>query len=90
MNGWQNVVENDGLTIAIAGMVVVFSALAVISLFIALLPSAMKQLHRIAPEREDRHAAASPPANPPVTEDESVAAAIGFAMHLHGQQAKAN
>jgi Na+-transporting methylmalonyl-CoA/oxaloacetate decarboxylase gamma subunit len=87
--GWQNLVDNDGLTIAVSGMVVVFAALAIISGFIWLLPRALELLAKVAPEREETHLSPKP-AVAASSEDASIAAAIGFAMYLDKQEAKAN
>lgn len=95
MSGWEHVVEKEGLayagiTTALAGMAVVFAALAIISTFIWLLPRALELLARVAPERETPHLLPQPAASPAISEDASIAAAIGFAMYLERQEAKAN
>ena len=86
MSGWEKVVESDGLvyaglTTALAGMVVVFAALAIIAGFIWLLPRGLEILARVAPEREEPHALPQPAASSASSEDASIAAAIGFAMY---------
>jgi Na+-transporting methylmalonyl-CoA/oxaloacetate decarboxylase gamma subunit len=94
MSGWESVVEQEGLvyaavTTALAGMAVVFAALAIISGFIWLLPRALELLARVAPEPEETHLPPKPAAAAS-SEDTSIAAAIGFAMYLDKQEAKAN
>lgn len=94
MSGWETVVEDEGLvyaglTTALAGMAVVFAALAIISGFIWLLPRALELLARYAPEQEE--APHSPkPAAAAISEDATIAAAIGFAMYLDKQEANTN
>lgn len=86
--GWENVVEYNGVTVAIAGVAIVFAALSVIATFIWLLPSAMAMLARVAPEQEDRHVAVQPSPAGDASQDASIAAAIGYAMYLKSQKAK--
>lgn len=72
----ENVVNANGVTIAVMGMLIVFSALTIISLFIALLPKLLPLLETIVPEEHHQHeAASSQPAD-----HEQVLAAIGYAL----------
>ena len=48
--GFQNIADAQGVAIAIAGMVIVFSALALISFFIASLPRLLTRVEGILPE----------------------------------------
>lgn len=48
---WQNVIDGNGISLAIAGMVIVFVSLSVISTIIALLPYVMKYLYLILPDK---------------------------------------
>jgi Na+-transporting methylmalonyl-CoA/oxaloacetate decarboxylase gamma subunit len=82
--GFDNILDHDGLGIAATGMIIVFAALTLISIFIGLLP-------RILESR----AIGIPPESPPQgvslpvsTSDNEVAAAIGFVMHQIDVQKK--
>ena len=81
--GWENIVLNQGVSVAIAGMLVVFSVLVLISLFITFLPRALDLLHLVAPE-EDR--LPQPEKARSTAQNEELAAAIGYAMHLQTQK----
>ena len=74
---FQNIVEGQGVDIAITGMSIVFTALALISLFIFTLP---RILARWSPETS---AVAHPTARRDVSghEEDEVVAAIGLALH---------
>lgn len=74
--GFENIVSANGVTIAIMGMLIVFSALTIISLFIALLPKLLLLLEKIIPEEHHQHEAA--PSQP--ADHEQVLAAIGYAL----------
>ena len=74
--GINNILEAKGFGIAITGLTIVFVALLLISVFIALLPRLMEVLSVIFPEE---HAEAAPAARSVV--DEELVAAIGFALH---------
>lgn len=47
---WQNVIDGNGIGLAIAGMIIVFTSLSLISAIIALLPYLMKYFYIILPE----------------------------------------
>lgn len=49
--GLQNIVDNNGSSLAIVGMGIVFFALAFIALIIAVLPYFLKLLDKIVPEK---------------------------------------
>ena len=83
---------SEGVSIAIAGLTIVFLALLMISLFIASLPRLLEFVAQIWPEVEERHSAqASGEVYPEssVPEDGASLAAIGFVLHteLHRQLA---
>lgn len=88
MIDWQNLVDENGIIIAVAGMAIVFSALAVISVSIWLLPRAMEVVNRIHPEQHEPHVSAQSASRPEGSEDASIAAAIGYAMHLEPRKGK--
>ncbi|MCF6150641.1 MAG: OadG family protein [Candidatus Kuenenia sp.] len=76
-SGIQNIVNGQGITITISGMLIVFAALAITSFFIYLLPFFLRMFAPILPAEEASHhmpAFSAPP-------DEEVLAAIGFALH---------
>ncbi len=50
--GLQRIVDGQGLPIALAGMIIVFTALLLISLFITLLPRILATVARRFPETE--------------------------------------
>jgi len=81
--GVQNIIEGQGVPIAITGMAIVFCVLASISLFIALLPKLTTFLGRYFPEDE------IPEQTAPASEASSndiVLAAIAFAFHKGRQK----
>lgn len=48
---WQNVHDGNGIGLAIAGMIIVFASLSLISAIIALLPYLMQYLYIILPDK---------------------------------------
>lgn len=74
-----------GVSIAITGLVIVFVALILISLFIASLPRILELVSRVWPEVEEPHARPSRPEG--LSPDEaSIIAAIGFVLHTELQR----
>lgn len=73
--GWQRILDNQGFEIAFTGMFIVFLALSVISLSIAVLPKVMDVLGGVLPERPH-----TPTEQESPHDDEAVAAAVGFAL----------
>jgi Na+-transporting methylmalonyl-CoA/oxaloacetate decarboxylase gamma subunit len=82
--GWGQVVEH-GLWTTLGGMLVVFAALSLIAMFIAILP---RVLNAIAPLPEEDEHAAAPIRKTPAAEDDEVAVAIAFAMHTELQRTR--
>lgn len=80
--GFDNILEHDGIGIALTGMTIVFVALMLISGFIALLPKFMQVFSAFLPP-ETHHDAATPRS---AGEDEAVIAAIGFVLHQREQE----
>lgn len=74
--GMQNIADGQGVAVATAGMLIVFTALSLISVFIALLPRLLTGVGRIFPEK----AAAAPRRSAP-QEDLSLVAAAAAAFH---------
>jgi len=73
----QNIIDGQAIPIALTGMGIVFCVLALISLFIALLPKLTAILGRYFPETEVH---ASPA--PKTTSNDSVLAAIAYVYHM--------
>jgi Na+-transporting methylmalonyl-CoA/oxaloacetate decarboxylase gamma subunit len=69
-----------GVSIAIAGLSIVFTALLLISLFIASLPHVLAIVARVWPEMEDKQTHQSHPESL-VPDNGAVLAAIGFVLH---------
>lgn len=73
----QNIIDGQGIEIALAGMAIVFIVLALISLFIALLPRILVLIAKKFPEAEP-----TTPQSAAKKGDDAVLAAIGYALHL--------
>lgn len=87
---WDNIIESQGFGITLTGMLVVFSGLALISLFIARLPNLLALFDRL------RGAASAPTAptakdesetGPDPPDDEEVIAALTLVLHLEMERA---
>ena len=74
-----------GLSIAASGLFIVFSALLLISLFIASLPRVLELVARVWPEVDDTHARAGHPESQ-VPDNTRVLAAIGYVLHTEMQR----
>ena len=74
-----------GAAIAIVGLLIVFTALVLISLFIAWLPLILERLAAVWPEVADHHAAHHP-ADELGTDEGAALAAIGFVLHTEWQR----
>ena len=81
---WSNVQEDNGIAIAIVGLLIVFTALSLITLFIGYLPNVLKALAPYLPQ--STHVAPSP-AESTVVDEEMVVAAIGMVLHTETQKA---
>jgi Na+-transporting methylmalonyl-CoA/oxaloacetate decarboxylase gamma subunit len=77
----QNIADNDGLGIALTGMLIVFSALLMITCSIIALPRVLVAVAGYLPEEHAHHAAAPPQPTELSEADEAVAVAIGYALH---------
>jgi Na+-transporting methylmalonyl-CoA/oxaloacetate decarboxylase gamma subunit len=69
--GLARVQDGGGLQISISGMVIVFSALTLISVFIGALPKILSLVSLVFPDKSTRSAA----------DDDRVAIAIAVALH---------
>jgi Na+-transporting methylmalonyl-CoA/oxaloacetate decarboxylase gamma subunit len=74
--GVQNILNAQGFTVAIPGMLIVFAALTIISIFISLLPKLVAVLATIFPE--GHHHAVQGKATK--KDDDKLLAAIGFGL----------
>lgn len=74
--GIQNIRDAQGFTVAITGMLIVFAALAIISIFIALLPKVVVLLSNVFPEKHHHGVQGK------ITkkDDDKLLAAIGFGL----------
>ncbi len=77
----ENIVKGEGIGISLTGMLIVFVALTLIAVFITLLPWVMRKLDPILPKGEVFHAPPASGPRPPSEADESLAAAIGYALY---------
>lgn len=75
--GFDNIWNNDGFGIAVAGMSIVFVTLTLICLFIALLPRLLQVLEFFLPVEPEP----VPAVDRGRTEDEQLIAAIGIVLH---------
>ena len=80
--GFNNILESNGFGIAATGMTIVFAALTFISVFIYLLPKVLSAFELVVPPASELQVG-SPPQT---TDDEEIAAVIGFALHQHDAQ----
>ena len=72
--GVHNIIGGNGVAVSIVGMLIVFSSLMFISIFIAVMPHVLKLVAKVFPE-ESAHA---PKAIEP---DESIVAVIAAALY---------
>lgn len=86
--GWQRIVEGRGISISLTGMTIVFSALVIITLFIAAVPRVLDVLEPYLPKSHGHHAPPTPGEETPL-DHEKVVAAIGMVLHTEMQKAVA-
>jgi Na+-transporting methylmalonyl-CoA/oxaloacetate decarboxylase gamma subunit len=75
----------QGITIAIAGMLIVGVALSLISLFIAGLPRVLDTIGKFWPEVDEPHGKKSH-THSLITDNDAVIAAIGYVLHCEYQK----
>ena len=75
-SGMQKIVEGQGVDIALTGMLIVFIALGLITLFIVFLPNLLNIIAIAFPHKETAGVTGEFAA-----EEDNVLAAIGFALH---------
>ncbi len=78
----DNIAKGQGITIAVMGMLIVFTALLLVSLSIAILPKVLDLLSGILPAESPLVPTAS---SAKASDDGEVLAAIGLALHYHQQ-----
>ena len=75
----QHIVDGQGIDIAIAGMVIVFCVLTLITLFISVLPNILLIIAKKLPEVETEIASVSQSSSN--GDEAEILAAIGFVLH---------
>jgi Na+-transporting methylmalonyl-CoA/oxaloacetate decarboxylase gamma subunit len=83
---FQNIIDANGIGLAITGMAIVFTVLVLVSLYIAWLPRILPLLNAILPVVEHHHGAPMPsagarPQASSADAEAEVVAAIALAMH---------
>jgi Na+-transporting methylmalonyl-CoA/oxaloacetate decarboxylase gamma subunit len=81
---FSQVFAGKGMAIAATGMIIVFTALLLITLFISALPRLLEMISTILPEVPDHHAPKD--ASRSLLPDEAILAAIGFVLHTEMQR----
>ncbi len=85
LSGWEAIVEGNGIAISVTGMLIVFTALVFISVFIALMPRLLELLDPILPKVHSHVAPPTPQERMP-QDREKVVAAIGLVLHTELQK----
>lgn len=80
VSGFRNVTEQNGVSISLTGMLIVFIALSLISLVLAVLPHVVDKLNNFFPPARMHNAPAKAEAGAQAEED-TIMAAIGFVLH---------
>ena len=86
-SGFDAISQSNGVSIAVTGMLIVFFALTIITLFIRLLPTALKRFERYLPRLES-HAQPPTAAERSTGDNERIVAAIGYVLHLEMEKAQ--
>jgi Na+-transporting methylmalonyl-CoA/oxaloacetate decarboxylase gamma subunit len=77
-------VPGDGVAIAATGLLIVFAALLLITLFIAAMPRILSAVASVLPEVPDGHSPHD--SSQSLLPDDAVIAAIGFVLHSELQK----
>ena len=77
----QNIVDGQGISIAITGMLIVFFALLVITIYIAMVPKILGVLAPFLPPETEHAAPSSGSASGNKRIEEELLAAVGYAVH---------
>ncbi len=78
MFSWQHVVNGNGVALSVTGMSIVFVALMLVSLYIAMLPKLASLFDKIIPPAVHHCGEQAPPASSGPVEAEIVAAAVAY------------
>ena len=78
---YQNIINGQGFELAFAGMIIVFTALSLVSIFIALLPHLLVSVNRWVHEVHHHSAPKTKAKSPAAGNDTEIAAAIGYVLH---------
>ncbi|MEZ6061746.1 MAG: OadG family protein [Planctomycetaceae bacterium] len=81
---FSRMISGEGPSIAISGMLIVFAALLLITLFISALPKILLAVGKFLPEAPERHAL--PDRSESLLPDDALLAAIGFVLHMELQK----
>lgn len=73
----------DGFWLSVTGLLIVFSALVLVSVFIAWLPRGLETINRIFPEPPDHHQTPSPPRKAGDVLETDLVVAIAAALEAH-------
>jgi Na+-transporting methylmalonyl-CoA/oxaloacetate decarboxylase gamma subunit len=77
----KNILDGEGIGISLTGMLIVFSALSLIAIFIKVLPWILDKLSPYLPKGEVLHTQPAEQSRVSSGMDESLAAAIGYALY---------
>ena len=80
---YQHIVDAQGIELAFAGMIIVFTVLSLVCIFLALLPHILTVVNRYIPEVH-HHAAPQPKAKN-ASNEADIAAAVAFVLHGRAQ-----
>ena len=82
--GWANVAQAEGIGVALGGMAIVFAALTLLAVSIALLPRVLRVVDRLLPEREEAPTVSIVQGGEPhAGDDDEVVAVIAAAIARH-------
>ena len=82
----SNIAQGSGWSVALTGMLIVFTALALMSGFIAVLPRALGLLDRWFPSEPTREATVTIAPRPPAEITPEALAAIAMAVHADARR----
>lgn len=85
LNHLSVIAMQRGVSIALSGMLIVFTALILITLFLEALPRFLEVLAKYLPESEESHGSPSLK-DSQVPDDEAVIAGLGFVLHTEFQK----
>ncbi|MBF0196323.1 MAG: OadG family protein [Planctomycetes bacterium] len=85
---FQNIIDNDGISLSLTGMAIVFTGLTIISLFIAALPKVLNFLDNLVAGKKDEPQSMQTATVADGSDDDDMACAIGLAIHLEMENRK--